>query len=231
MPNDLLSIMVQHPGHYDEFGPDTANREASGFLVATVGSTVNAICFAVHDLDEWLATHAEDRARRTDRSFLQRCFAESLRLGQVNTILRMAVEDVTLPSGVPFPAGHVAIIDRPSGNSSLERDGESAVGERAFDPDRVLRNGVAQFGLAFGGGPHMCIGKDFAVGGFPRASSADASDNLGVGVRIFALLQEWDAVVVPEGTEFAEEMVGRPTWKRLLVSCDPPESIGPGANG
>jgi cytochrome P450 len=218
MPNDLLSLVVRHRAYYDEFGPDAANREASLLMVAAVGSTVNAICFAVRDLSDWLEAHPEDLPKRSDPVFLQRCFAESLRLGQVNDLFRTAMEDCTLPSGAVIRRGEVALIRRPAGNAGLEAGGVSELGEHCFDPNRTLQGGIAQFGLAFGGGAHMCIGKDFAVGGLPRLAQ-EADDQLGVGVRIFLMLQDWGVSVLPGGAELVGDMTGRPTWKRLLVSC------------
>jgi len=218
MPNDLLSLIVRHQDYYDGFGPDAANREASLLMVAAVGSTVNALCFAVADLDRWLRRHPEDEDRRLEPAFLQRCFAESMRLGQTNNLYRTATTTTTLPSGTLVKDGEVVIVNRPAGNAELESGGTSAIAEHGFDPDRVLQGKVAQYGLGFGGGAHMCIGKDLAVAGFPRLASVEA-DQLGLAVRMFRMLQERGARVDLDATELVEDMTGRPTWKTLVVEC------------
>jgi cytochrome P450 len=217
IPTDLISLMVRHEEHYRAFGEDAAYREASLLLIASIGSTTNAVCFAVWDLHNWLREHPEDLSKTRDRAFLQRCFAESLRLRQTNSLLRTAVEDTTLPSGAEVRAGEVAIVLRPDVNALLADGGSSSLGPEAFDPYRTLGDNHTQYGLAFGGGAHTCIGKSFTVGGYPRPGSQDA-DELGIGVRVFATLLEHGAQLVDDDPpQLAEDIPGRPTWKRLPV--------------
>lgn len=214
IPTDLVSLMIRHEDHYQDFGQDAANREASLLLIASIGSTTNAVCFAVHDLHMWLQAHPEDRQLSRDREFLQRCFAESLRLGQTNTLLRTAVEDVTLPSGRVFRTGEVALMLRPPANRQLAAAGKSDLDPDTYDPRRSLGE-TAQYGLAFGGGAHMCIGKSFAVGAFPRPGSADAPE-LGIGVRMFVTLQEHGVRLIESNPpQQVPDIPGRPTWKTL----------------
>jgi cytochrome P450 len=218
LPNDVMSLVVRHHEYYESFGPDAANRELSLLLVAAVGSTVNAICFAIRDLDAWLLVHPEDESKRTDKAFLQRCFAESLRLGQSNDLFRVATEDCLLPSGIEVKKGEVAVMDRPAGNRDLEGSKADTDYAERYNPYRSLERNVAQYGLAFGGGAHMCLGKDLSVGSFPRLASEE-SDQLGLAVRTVLALQEHGARVKPGSAELVEAFVGRPTWQRLVVTC------------
>jgi cytochrome P450 len=218
-PNDVITLMVRHRAHYDAFGEDAAFRELSLLLTASVGSVTNAVCFALWDLHTWLQERPEDAEKRSDRPFLQRCFAESLRLGQTNPLLRTAVEDVNLPSGIEVKSGEVVVINRPAANAMIAARGTSARGATEYDPYRELPANTPQFGLAFGGGAHRCIGKTFAVGDFP--SHRQDEDALGIGVRLFAMLEGLGAKPLPSyQPELAAEMVGRPTWKTLPVTLD-----------
>lgn len=214
LPTDLISLIARHPDHYAAYGLDADLREATLLLIAQVGSTTNAVCFAIWDLVNWLRDHPEDIHRRSDPVFLMDCFSESQRLGQVNTILRTAYEDDTLPSGLRIRRGQVAVIDRPSGNAELARDGESQYGPDEFDPHRTLRDHVPGYGLAFGHGPHTCIGKRFVIN---EASARSGGDKLGVGIRIIKAFVEMDVTPVANAPDFDASIGHRPTWVRLPV--------------
>lgn len=214
IPTDLISLMAQHPDHYAAYGLDADLREATLLLIAQVGSTTNAVCFAIWDLVHWLRDHPGDRHRRVDPEFLMACFSESQRLGQVNTILRTAYEDETLPSGLKIRRGQVAVIDRPSGNADLARGGESEYEPHEFDPHRTLRDHVPGYGLAFGHGPHTCIGKRFVIN---EMSARSGGDKLGVGIRILQAFVEMDVTPVAEAPDFDASIGHRPTWVHLPV--------------
>lgn len=214
IPTDLLALMAQHADHWAAFGPDADLREATLLLMAQVGSTTNAICFAIWDLVHWLREHPEDRERRTEPEFLMACFSESQRLGQVNTILRTAYEDDTLPSGLRIRRGQVAVIDRPSGNAELARDGESEFEPHEFDPHRTLRDNVQGYGLSFGHGPHTCIGKRFVIN---ESSARSGGDKLGIGIRILQAFVEIDVTPIGQIPDFDASISHRPTWVHLPV--------------
>jgi cytochrome P450 len=218
LKNDLITLMVQHEPHYRAFGEDAVYREASLLLIASVGSTTNAICFAIWDLAQWLKRHLQDQARRLDLDFLRRCFAESLRLGQTNPILRTADADVRLPSGLEIAAGDVISINRRKANAILAADGHSDIGDTEFDPHRQLSRNVAQYGLAFGGGGHMCIGRDFAIGPTRGVSDLE-SEYLGVGVRMFVRFEQWGVEPDPDYVPvWDKDLTQRPTWQTLPVT-------------
>lgn len=216
-PTDLITLMVRHADHYGEFGPDAAYREASLLLLASIGSTTNAICFAIWDLQRWLENHPEDLGRRLDPDFLRDCFAESQRLGQTNTMLRTAVKHVVLPSGTEFQRGDVARAIRPDGNADLARGGASTEPPLEFDPHRTLRDPVPLYGLAFGGGAHTCIGKRFVMNEGADIG-AGRHGELGVVLRIFLALQEAGVAVAPGyQPSFNPSLSGRPTWAELPI--------------
>ena len=217
LKNDLMTTMVLHADHYRTYGSDAAFREATLLLIASVGSTTNAICFAVWDLHAWLREHPEDAERRTDADFMRASFAESLRLGQINTLHRTAIADAVLPSGLRIAAGQVALCDRPAGNVSLAVAAGCPMTHDEFDPHHGRFGRVPQYGLAFGGGAHMCLGKNFAIGA-PGNSGQAAARYEGVGVRIFLALDAEGITPDPEYVpDWDEDLPGRPTWQALPV--------------
>jgi cytochrome P450 len=218
LKNDLITLMVQHEEHYRAFGDDAIYREASLLLIAAVGSTTNAVCFAIWDLAQWLKAHPEDEPGRLSLEFLNRCFAESLRLGQTNPLLRTADADCTLPSGLQVAAGDVVSINRPKANAFLAAGGHGEAGDTGYDPHRQLARNVAQYGLAFGGGSHMCIGRDFAIGP-SRGASDPESEYLGVGMRMFVKFEQWGVQPVPSYQPvWDKNLTQRPTWRTLPVT-------------
>lgn len=214
VPNDLITLMVQHTEHYSAWGEDADVREATLLLIAQVGSTTNGICFAVWDLYQWLLIHPEDRDKRTDPEFLMRCFSESQRLGQVNPIQRTAYEDVTLPSGLRLHRGQVAVLSRTAGNHDLAVGGEGGRDPDEFDPHRTLRDTTPLYGLAFGHGPHMCIGRRFVMN---DAAARRGGEELGIGIRILLALQELDVTPSVDVPDFEAPIPHRPTWATLPV--------------
>lgn len=215
IPTDLIALMVQHQDHYDAFGEDADVREATLLLIAQVGSTTNAICFAIWDLYHWLQAHPEDRSKVSDPDFLMKCFAEAQRLGQVNPIQRTAYADVTLPSGLQLSRGQVAVLHRTSGNHDLAQGGASPSDADEFDPHRTLMGGVPGYGLAFGHGPHMCIGRRFVMN---EGSARTGGDQLGIGIRILKTFMEMHVTPLVEQPEFESPIPHRPTWARLPVA-------------
>jgi cytochrome P450 len=115
-----------------------------------IDTTVNALASAVvlfaRHPDQWAAL-------RTDRSLIPAAFNEVLRLhAPVHFFTRVLTEDTAI-AGVCLPAGTRVLLMYGSAN----RD------ERRFpDADRfdVRRNPTAQ--LAFGRGPHLCVGINLA---------------------------------------------------------------------
>jgi hypothetical protein len=74
---------------------------------------------------------------------------------------RIALSEVTLKSGRVITEGDAVSID--VGNANRD---PSAVGTDPdrFDPDRLLADGVAPWGLTFGHGMHACLGQELAGG-------------------------------------------------------------------
>lgn len=137
------------------------------YITGTVGTATNEICHAFHEIEDWLESHSDEAASRTDAGFLDRAVRESVRLHGVNFILRVATEDRTVPSGARIRAGEIVWLNVRAAN----RDRFGGGGGR-FDPHREPPGRERPYALAFGDGSHACIGRRFAVSEATEASRA-----------------------------------------------------------
>jgi len=171
LPRDLLTMMLLHWN--DEWDEDLHVREATLYLVASTGTTAQAAPHLLGHLFEWLDAHPEDRLRADDPDFLRRAAAESLRLHlPAPALLRQANTDVTLASGIEVKKGEkVGLIFR-GANRDTTVFGADA---NEFNPWRTVPQSVRGWGLTFGGGEHMCIGRPL-VTGLPSTSSESGTD-------------------------------------------------------
>jgi cytochrome P450 len=160
LPGDLITTMILAANG----APDSELilRETMVFFTASVNNPVNQTSFALEDLESWLQFHPDDLSRLNDDLFFSRCVQETIRLHRTGNpyLLRRAVKDCELASGVAFKAGNRAALY--IGVANLEEDvfGPDA---KSFNPHRKLPEGIKPFGLGFGGGPHMCIGRPLLV--------------------------------------------------------------------
>jgi cytochrome P450 len=171
LPRDLLTMMLLHWN--DEWDEDLHVREATLYLVASTGTTAQAAPHLLGHLFDWLDAHPEDRSRADDSDFLRRAAAESLRLHlPAPALLRQANTDVTLASGIEVKKGEkVGLIFR-GANRDTTVFGADA---NEFNPWRTVPQSVRGWGLTFGGGEHMCIGRPL-VTGLPSTSSESGTD-------------------------------------------------------
>ena len=132
----------------------------------------------MHRLFGWERDHpgALDELRG-EPSRLQRFVHEALRLHPASPEThRRALDDVELSSGARIPAGRLAIIDMVTANRDRSVFGLEA---DAFDPDRVVPDDVAPWGLSFGHGFHACLGQELAGGLAPEPEDDGAQPILG----------------------------------------------------
>lgn len=221
-PDNLVRVMARHRKHYAGWDDEVTLREAGLFMIASIGSTSNAVCHAVVDLLRWLGEHPDQRDRLGDPDFLARAFRESVRLHQTNVIYRTALADVVLPSGIEVPQGHLAMINRIAVNRELER---WAPETRRFDPFREVAKPAHDFGLSFGEGPHSCIGRMMVLGERSDAVRAkNPRDGLAV-MTLHALFAYGVALSAADPPRMYDDMsreswqtvpatfTGRPVWE------------------
>ena len=197
LPNDILSSLLQADTPMSD---DIVLREIAFYLQAGAHSTANAAVHAMHEILTWCQ---QDKARRAvllaDRTLLQRCVHESLRLHPASPVsLRRAREAMEI-AGRSLEAGDLVSVNLNRANRDRSVFGGDA---DDFIPDRHLPPAVRPYGLSFGYGIHACLGRDLDGGVVPKAVSDSQDMQLGiVGLMIEALLKagaKWIAGLPPE---------------------------------
>lgn len=191
LPVDLLTLLHLHWN--DEWDDELPLREATLFLVAATQTTTHTLPHALVHLEEWTAEHPEDRAKLADPDFLRQVVNESLRLHQpAPTLLRYATSTVTLASGRTIQEGErVALLFTPA-NRDKQIFGADA---DEFDPYRPSAAGVRPWGLTFGGGAHVCVGRPLVTG---LAKRDGAQPTEGTMLRILRALYAVDVRLDPD---------------------------------
>jgi cytochrome P450 len=160
---DVLTLLLRHrdePG----LGLDRALilRETATYLQAgthTSGQTlVNFFALFI----PYAQAH-EDAWERlcTDRFYAQRCVQETIRIRPTTPRIKRLAEDDTQVSDTPVPRGSVVVLDVYQANIDPSIWGPNAA---EFDPEREVPEGHQPWGLSFGAGPHICIGRTVAAG-------------------------------------------------------------------
>jgi cytochrome P450 len=163
LPRDLITVLLLdwNPA----WDPDLPLREVTLYLSASTRTMIRLALHLVGHVARWVAGNPGDAGRTTDRLFLRRAAAETLRLhAALPAVVRRATADTVLSSGRLIRAGEdVGLVLT---GSNLDPDWFGA-GADAFDPYRQERlpRAVPPWGTAFGGGAHMCIGRRMVTGG------------------------------------------------------------------
>lgn len=162
LPRDVLTTLLRNQDRLD-LPHDVLRREIAFYLQAGSHSTANAFTHTVDELFRWGAAHPDDLERaRDDLAFVQRCVHETLRLHPASPVAwRRAVADTTLRDGTPLPAGTLVVVDILAANTEPATWGPDAA---VWNPHRAPVEGVAAWGHSFGGGPHVCIGRELDGG-------------------------------------------------------------------
>lgn len=161
-PRDVLSVLLANRDELD-LPHDVIVREVAFYLLAGAHTSATAFTRVSHHIFKWLDAHPEDEQTvLSDRSFVQRCTHETVRLQPSSPVaMRWALSDIELRSGRRIPKGSKVVIDLLSVNRDPAIFGDDADN---FDPRREFPDGIAPYGLSFGSGMHACIGQDLAAG-------------------------------------------------------------------
>ncbi|HEX8111726.1 MAG TPA: cytochrome P450 [Kofleriaceae bacterium] len=150
--DDLLSDLIRVEEAGDRLTSQELLRLIASLVIAGADTTVHALCFAVLDL----LRHPEAwRAVVADRSLLRNAIEESLRhqpFGKFGALPRYALEDAEL-RGTRIPKGEMAV----PVISATGRDPSAYPDPDVYDIHRKLSST-----LAFGIGPHVCVGAALA---------------------------------------------------------------------
>lgn len=181
--SDLLSLLVAH--HLDD--ADFVLGEVILYVIASVSTTTHALPHAFGHICEWFDQDPERRALAGDRQFLRGAVAESLRMHTANPyLIRRASGASRLTSGRDVAAGEVLVLDVAMANRDPEVFGLDA---EEYDPTRSAQRGIREWGLTFGGGEHLCIGRPLVTGVKNRQRPDEESDGTMVAM-LEALFRE-----------------------------------------
>lgn len=197
LPTDLLTLILTR-GHetVDHWDDSLLLRETVHFLVAGAHTTGTTLLHAFDDLHAWWREHPEERARAGDLAFLQQVVHESLRLHPPSLQqLRRATAELRLGDGRIIPAGTLLVLDLVAANRDPHIFGPDA---DRFNPHRRPLARAPRYGHTFGGGPHLCIGRELAAGLVAGTTLSDGQAPLyGIVTRMLALLLEAGAAPDP----------------------------------
>ncbi len=162
LPRDVLTTLLRNQDRLD-LPLATVLRETAYFPWVGSHSTSAQLVHAMHHIFEWIQARPADRALlETDDLVRQRFVHESMRLHPASPIaLRMAMCTTSLRSGRTLPAGETVVINVEQANRDPQWFGAEV---DAFNPYRMLADGVPPWGLSFGHGTHACLGQELAGG-------------------------------------------------------------------
>lgn len=234
VPDDLISrvLMLREQGSPLVEGIDDGvlNREAALYLHGGSHTSAQTTCSTFHHLlglDGSGVPHPVLGRVAEDPLWAQAAVHETLRLRPTTPrVQRRAVRDLEV-AGRRVPASGVVVLDIRAAN----RDPE-LVGERPdmFDPSRSLAEGFPLWGLSFGAGPHVCIGRSVA-GGFPL-HAGDVRRGVGPShlYGLVALIVQAIARCGPRPTPEDPPALDRRTdrgsrWERFPITLEYPPSV------
>ncbi|MBD3915074.1 cytochrome P450 [Nocardioides hwasunensis] len=174
LPTDLLTMLAVHADQFSGLDDDYVWREAILALVAASQTTTHALPHVLMHLEKWFETHPEDRERVQESEFVRRAVTESLRLHQpAPALTRIATSDVQLRSGRTIADGEQVALFFTSANRDVAKFGGEA---EEFDLSRDLPTGTQPWGLNFGSGIHMCLGRPLVTGQPNKADESQSTE-------------------------------------------------------
>ena len=183
LPSDLITMLLQHHQSHG-LDEEVVIKETLLYMIASSGTITQTCAHTFWQMFEWFETHPADLALNQDGEFLRRLTNETLRLYSPTVFLvRRAVADSTLSTGRLVKKGEYLYMDLEVANRDPLIFGDHS---NDFDPHRTLRDRSRPFGLSFGGGAHMCIGRSLASGGLYGAT--DDTEPSGVIALVLAEL-------------------------------------------
>lgn len=212
LPVDLLTLLYLHWD--DAWDEEFPLRESTLFLVAATQTTTHTLPHVIVHLEEWLRDHPEDAGKQGDPDFLRLAINESLRLHQpAPTLLRYATSAVTLATGRRIAEGErVALLFTPA-NRDPRVFGDDA---DRFNPYRgsPAVGGVRPWGLTFGGGAHVCVGRPLVTGLAKRDGEAPTE---GTMLRILRALYAANVRLDPADPPVEAASSSHDTYDRMPV--------------
>lgn len=191
LPSDLISLLLLHP---EQWTIPEISAEVAFYAVAAVDTTATLIPHLMHELWAFIKAHPEHAPKLVDLNFLRAAATEALRLHPVlPTLFRQNLQTIEI-EGNRFEPGEVVGLYLGRAN----RD-ESIFGPDAteFNPLRNVPPGVRRAGLSFGGGTHLCMGREVALG-TPEANRGGETELFGEAALLAQALFQHSARPAPD---------------------------------
>lgn len=155
---DLITLLLLHA---EGWTTQQIAAEVAFYAVAAIDTTATLIPHLMHELWQFLKLRPESTPRLEDLNFLRLAAAEALRLHPVLPTLFQQARYPIGVAGIRFEAGEVAGLYVGRANLDPAVFGPDA---SSFNPFREIRPQTRRAGLSFGGGAHLCLGRELALG-------------------------------------------------------------------
>jgi cytochrome P450 len=175
LPYDLITAVLSARAEGDTSIDDALlTREVGLYLHGGSHTSAQTTCNAFEFLLGYDGVDRSDLIAAAAGSLLvsQQIVHETLRVVPMTPRIQRRVVNDTVVAGHALQAGSTIVLDVHAGNRDTAYFGEDA---DRFDPNRVVHDGAAKWGLSFGAGPHICIGRSVA-GGIPLEGPEQEED-------------------------------------------------------
>ncbi|HPD93179.1 MAG: cytochrome P450 [Rhodobacter sp.] len=212
LPRDVLTLLLRDR-EKQGLSDAVILREMAFFLQAGSHSTANSTVHALHEIFlRWPDVAARARLRQ-DPIYLQRCVHESFRLHPASPVAWRRPE-----GSCPRSAEGRVELNFAAANRQQDIFGATA---DDFDPDRAAPEGVPRWGLTFGFGMHMCLGRDLD-GGLPAGPDTDpATHQYGIVTQLVRSLLARDVRPDPENPAVQDTRTQRQNFSSYPVLLNP----------
>ena len=224
LPADILTrLLLARAEGVLEMDDALLMRETTSFFSAGAHTSSQTITNTFHQVFAWCQEHPEDWGRLSgDLHFVQRTVQEALRCRPTNPMIHRRALRHTAINGRQVAAGTIVLLDTVAANTDVAAFGEEG---RRFNPHRTVSLDVPAFGVSFGGGMHLCIGRTLAVGLPVRGDSEAAAPDqqlYGFIPRVVQALVRRGVQPDPDGEPVPDTRTQRWTrWLNYPVRFDP----------
>lgn len=171
---DMLTVLLKASRDGTDAGSlnrDLLLRETATYVQGGTHTSGQTLVHVFDLVNGWAGVHGDAWSRLSaDLSFAQRCVHETLRLRPTTPVIKRLAEEDTVVGDVFIPKGSIVALDVRAANRSQAVWGEDAA---EFNPERNIPARQQPWGLSFGAGPHICIGRGVAAG-VPAEHDAEA---------------------------------------------------------
>jgi len=212
LPRDILTLLLRDRNKLG-LSDDVILREMAFFLQAGSHSTANSTVHALHEIFQRWPDLVERRKLLDDPLYLQSCVHESFRLHPASPVAWRRPEGSSPGSG----EGRV-VLDFAAANRQRDLFGPSA---DEFKPGRTCPDGIPAWGLTFGLGMHMCLGRDLDGGVLPNTNTDPANHQYGIVTQLVRTLLKRDVRPDPEHPAVQDMNTQRKNFSSYPVLLSP----------